>query len=67
MRTTNVIMNDAMQCLVERLGVVETEIFISTLLKEPFDYTEWQKNEFDNEDLDSLCRKAVEYCKSNPV
>lgn len=67
MRTTNIIMNDAMKCLVEKLGVVETEIFISNLLKEPFNYTEWQREYFNDDNIDDFCDKALNWCKENPV
>ena len=67
MRNTNVIMNDLMNSLVEKFGVVETEVFISTLIREPFDYTKWQREQFDDSDLDELNRAAVEYCKNNPI
>ena len=67
MRTTNTIMNDAMNCLINNLGVVETEIFISNLMREPFDYTEWQRKRFDNISLDDFCESAAEYCKNHPV
>ena len=40
MRSTNIIMSDGTNCLIKNLGVVETEIFISNLIREPFDYTE---------------------------
>ncbi|MCR5168123.1 MAG: hypothetical protein K6C13_13055 [Oscillospiraceae bacterium] len=64
MRTTNTIMNEAMDCLISKLGVVETEIFISNLMREPFDYTEWQRKKFDNVSLDEFCDNAVNYCKN---
>ena len=32
--------------LVEHLGKVDTERFITMILREPFDYTEWQKDLF---------------------
>lgn len=67
MRNTTVIMNDAMNCLINNLGVVETEIFISNLIREPFDYTKWQHEKFDNISLDDFCNQAVEYCKNNPI
>lgn len=67
MRSTNVIMNDIMNCLVEKFGVVETEVFISTLIREPFDYTEWQREHFDGFTLDELNNAAVKYCKNNPI
>lgn len=61
MRSTNVIMNDAMNCLVKNLGVIETEIFISTLKREPFDYTEWRKDQFDDLTAEELNNAAAEY------
>ena len=33
MRNINVIMNDLMNSLVEKFGVVETEMFVSTLIR----------------------------------
>ena len=44
MRSTATVMDEGITALLNKLGVLETEIFISTLLKEPFDYTEWRKN-----------------------
>lgn len=67
MRNTTVIMNDAMNCLIRNLGIVETEVFISNLIREPFDYTKWQHEKFDDVTLDVFCNQAVEYCKNNPI
>lgn len=67
MRNTNIIMNDGINYLVEKLGIVETEIFITNLIKEPFDYTKWQREHFNDISLEELNNKAVEYCKKNPV
>jgi hypothetical protein len=64
MRTTAAILNDGMDCLLERLGVLETEIFISHILREPFDYTAWQKEHYANISVQELNRKAVEYNKA---
>ncbi|MDR2869307.1 MAG: hypothetical protein LBV04_02545 [Deferribacteraceae bacterium] len=41
---TDAIMSAGMQCLVERLGVVEAEVFISMIRENTFDYTEWRKS-----------------------
>ena len=67
MRNTNVIMNELMNSLVEKFGVVEAEVFVSTLIREPFDYTKWQSEHFDNSTLDELNKAAAEYCKNNPI
>lgn len=37
------IRQDGMQALIDNLGMVEAERFIALMLREPFDYTEWQK------------------------
>lgn len=64
MRTTSVIMSEGMKCLVEKMGIVETEIFISNIIKEPFDYTEWQRDYFNDISLEKLNEQAVKYCKN---
>ena len=64
MRSTAVILNDGMNYLLEKLGVLETEIFISHLLREPFDYTTWQKSHYANISVQDLNHKAVEYFKA---
>jgi hypothetical protein len=61
MRNTAAILNDGMDCLLEKLGVLETEIFISHILREPFDYTAWQKEHYAAISVRELNRKAVEY------
>ncbi|MCM1329724.1 MAG: hypothetical protein NC253_09830 [Ruminococcus sp.] len=61
MRSTAVIMNDAMDCLLKNLGVIETEIFISTLKREKFDYTEWRKDKFGDMSAEELNAAAAEY------
>ena len=43
-----------MQHLVERYGHVETERFISLVIREPFDYTEWGKDLFADMTTDDL-------------
>jgi hypothetical protein len=65
MRSTAVILNDGMDCLLEKLGVLETEIFISHILREPFDYTAWQKKHYADISVHELNQKAVEYAKTH--
>ena len=67
MRNTTVVMEEGIDLLLKNLGVLETELFISTLLKEPFDYTEWQKEHYADVDLHTLNMRAVEFDKNNPV
>ena len=67
MNTTTTIMNDGINCLVERLGVIETEIFISQVIREPIDYTKWQREHYAGMSVSELNKKAVEYAKNNPI
>jgi len=41
---TDAIMSSGMKCLVEKLGTVEAEMFISIIRENTFDYTEWRRN-----------------------
>ena len=42
--TETVLMKTGMKVLIEQLGNIDAERFVSMLLREPFDYTEWRKN-----------------------
>ena len=66
MSTTATIMKDGIDCLVERLGVIETEIFISQIIREPIDYTKWQREYYAGMSVSELNRRAVEYAINNP-
>jgi hypothetical protein len=39
-----VLMKTGMKILIEQLENIEAEKFVSILLREPFDYTEWRKD-----------------------
>ena len=59
-----VLQQSAMRCLIENFGHVDAERFISLMIKEPFDYTEWQKHLYENMTVEELSRKAMEYRRS---
>jgi len=67
MSNTTVVMEKGIDILLKNLGVLDTELFISTLLKEPFDYTEWARERYANIDLHEFNMRAVEYEKNNPL
>ena len=68
MNDTAVIMNKGMHYLLEKLGALETEIFISHLLREPFDYTKWQiDNLYVDMSLHELNQKAAQHAKDHPL
>jgi hypothetical protein len=51
----------------EKLGTIETEIFIFQIIREPFDYTKWQREHYADFSVSELNPKAVEYAKHNPM
>jgi len=68
MNDTAVIMQNGMTHLLEKLGVLETEIFISNLLREPFDYTKWRKdNLYSDISMQELNQKAAQYAMEHPL
>ena len=60
------IMAKGMECLIQHLGDVEAERFIMQIIREPFDYTKWQRGLFEGMSLDDILDEATEYCKKNP-
>ena len=58
------IMNKGMKCLIDNLGVLETEHFISTIIKEQFDYTKWQQEYFSNITPNELNEKVADFAKN---
>ncbi len=67
MMSNTEVMNRGITCLLESLGTVETEQFISLIIKEKFDYTEWQRKKFDGVSPEDFNAKAVAYAKKNPL
>ena len=60
--TDTLLKSKAMNILVNNLGVVDTERFIALMLREPFDYTEWRKENLpDDIPIETLNRQAIEY------
>jgi len=57
--------NEGMRVLVNNLGSVEAERFISLIIREPFDYTEWQRDLFNNMSVKELSNKAMKEYKIN--
>jgi len=67
MTNSAVLLDRGMKCLTNELGLVETEQFVYLLLSEPFNYTEWRKdNLFTGMSVEEISRAADKYCKENP-
>ena len=67
MDNTMEIMDRGINCLLQQLGVVETEKFISIINREKFDYTKWREHLFKDMTLEELNAEAVEFAKNNPL
>ena len=67
MTNSAVLLDKGMRCLTNELGLVEAEQFISLLLSDPFNYTEWrQDNLFTDMNVDEISKAADKYCKEHP-
>ena len=58
MKNDTVIRSEGLRILAENLGIVEAERFVTLLLREPFDYTEWQRKLYEGETVSSLYQKV---------
>jgi hypothetical protein len=55
-----IILNTGMKALIEKLGNVNAEKFISLIIKEPFDYTQWQRTLYDGMTIDEISNRAMD-------
>jgi len=58
MLTDTVLRRKGFDALTQSLGILDSERFISLILSEPFDYTEWQKDLYGNMSLDEFYEKV---------
>jgi len=49
-----------MEALIAALGEVHAERFITLMMREPFDYTEWQKTLWNDKTVEEISRMAME-------
>ena len=67
MDSTIEIMNRGINCLIQQMGVVEAEKFISIINREKFDYTKWQKHLFEDMTLEEVNEAAAAFSKNHPI
>ena len=65
MNSDTVLKNEGMKILAENLGLVKAERFIMLMIKEPFDYTEWQRELYKDMPLDDFLKKAMDFRRNN--
>lgn len=61
-----ILMDKGMKCLIQNLGKVNAERFIAQIIREPFDYTKWQRDLFEGMSIEEISGAAVKYCEGNP-
>ncbi|MDP1771118.1 MAG: hypothetical protein Q8L15_02460 [Methylobacter sp.] len=67
MKTDSEIINTGFESIFSTLGMVDAERFIMLLKRDKFDYTEWQKNLWKDESVDSLSEKAQRAWDQNKI
>ncbi len=60
MITDTEIKQRGIKALIADLGNVQAARFISLIIREPFDYTKWQRNLWTDESVEALSKKAME-------
>jgi hypothetical protein len=60
MRTDSELRVSGLRALVEALGAVEAERFVTLLLREPFDYTEWQGKLWPEMSVEEISKAAMD-------
>lgn len=58
MKTDTEIRSEGIRALMQVMGAVEAERFITLINRERFDYTEWRKNQWQDETVESLATRA---------
>ena len=61
MQNSNLLRIQGMKVLAESLGLVEAERFIALLRREPFDYTEWQRDLYRDVPLKTFLKDADDF------
>ncbi len=50
-----------MQVLISALGEVQAEKFITLIMREPFDYTEWQRDLWNDKSVEEISKMAMQH------
>lgn len=55
------------EVLINSLGEVDTERFISLVMREPFDYTKWQRSLWVDKSVRELSAMAIKFRKKSKI
>lgn len=64
MKTDTEIRKEAMEILINHIGLLETERFIMLIQREPFNYTEWRKTLHVPKTVRELSKEAMKLRQS---
>jgi len=65
-RTDTEVRTSGLRALVEALGIVEAERFITLILREPFDYTQSQRQLWADRSVNELSKAAMAMRNASP-
>ena len=65
MKTDTEIKTEGFRALTDALGDIEAERFIALIMREPFDYTKWQRKLWPGKSVKDLSREAMQYRTAN--
>lgn len=65
MKTDLEIRIEGYRSLVKSLGEVDAQRFVALSIREHFDYTKWQRELWENEDIELLSKKANDFSDQN--
>jgi len=60
MMTNTEIKVKGLQILTKSIGIVEAERFVALIQQEPFDYTKWRDDLFEDLTIEEISKKAME-------
>lgn len=63
MHTDTEIKSQGMKILIKNLGMVEAEKFVALIQREPFDYTEWQRDLWKGKTAEEISKLAMDFRK----
>ena len=58
-RTDTEVRIHSLRALLDALGTVEAERFITLMLREPFDYTKWQRHLWADKSIEEISKVAM--------
>jgi hypothetical protein len=61
MRTDNVLRLEAMDALMQKLGMIDAERFITMVKRDTFDYTEWRRGLWSDKSIEEIHAAATKH------